>query len=90
MRICARSSGVAQDEIEAMSGSSTAISNEELEGIKPLAVTVKIACGLLGVGNTTMWGLIKAGRVKTVSIGRRRLVIYASLEALISEGGAAS
>jgi excisionase family DNA binding protein len=54
------------------------------EGAKPLAVPVKAACKLLGVGNTTMWALIKAGRVKTVSIGRRRLVIYSSLESLLT------
>ena len=52
--------------------------------LKPLAVSVKLACKLFGVGNTTMWGLIKAGRVKTVSIGRRRLVVYASLEPLLT------
>jgi excisionase family DNA binding protein len=57
---------------------------------RPLAVSVKTACKLVGVGNTTMWALIKAGRVKTVSIGRRRLVIYASLATLVSEDGAAS
>lgn len=61
------------------------------EGAQPLAVTVKTACKLVGVGNTTMWALIKQGRVKTARIGRRRLVIYASLEALlISEAGAPS
>jgi excisionase family DNA binding protein len=64
--------------------SSTAISRDRLDGAKPLAVTVKRACKLLGVGNTTMWALIKTGRVKTVSIGRRRLVIYSSLESLLT------
>ena len=57
---------------------------------KPLAVPVKTACKLIGVGNTTMWSLIKAGRVKTISIGRRRLVLYASLESLTSEAEVAS
>lgn len=52
---------------------------------KPLAVPVKRACELIGVGNTTMWGLIATGRVKTTSIGRKRLVIYSSLEELVSE-----
>ena len=66
---------------------STGISREVPEDARPLAVSVKTACKLVGVGNTTMWALIKAGRVKTVSIGRRRLVIYASLEALVSEVG---
>lgn len=55
-----------------------------LNQTRPLAVTVKTACELVGVGNTTMWGLIKEGRVKTVSIGRRRLVLYASLESLLA------
>lgn len=54
------------------------------QAAKPLAVSVTTACKLLGVGNTTMWALIKGGRVKTVSIGRRRLVIYSSLELLLA------
>jgi excisionase family DNA binding protein len=44
---------------------------------------VKTGCKYVGVGNTTMYGLIKAGRVKTVLIGRRRLIIFASLQALV-------
>jgi excisionase family DNA binding protein len=73
-----------------MSIHSTGISREEREGARPLAVTVKTACKLVSVGNTTMWALIKVGRVKTVRVGRRRLVIYASLETLVSEDEAAS
>ena len=61
-----------------------AISDEARKAIKPLAVPVRTACELVGVGNTTMWSLIKTGRVKTINIGRRRLVIYASLEALLA------
>jgi excisionase family DNA binding protein len=67
------------------------ISRDGPEGARPLAVPVKTACKLVGVGNTTMWALIKTGRVKTVSIGRRRLVIYASLESLLTpEAGGTS
>jgi hypothetical protein len=51
---------------------------------KPLAVTVPSACRLIGLGNTKMWELIKLGRVKTTCVGRRRLVVYSSLEALIA------
>ncbi len=51
--------------------------------LKPLAVTVKTARGLLGIGNTKMWELIRAGLVDTATLGRRRLVIFASLEALL-------
>ena len=67
-----------------MSIRGTANSDETAKGIKPLAVPVKTACKLVGVGNTIMWALIKAGRVKTVSIGRRRLIIYSSLESLLT------
>ena len=69
-----------------MHGRKTANTDEAGMGIKPLAVPVKTACQLVGVGNTSMWALIKAGKVRTVSVGRRRLVIYASLEALLSNG----
>jgi excisionase family DNA binding protein len=61
-----------------------AISSDAPQDPKPLAVPVKVACKLLGIGNTTMWSLIKAGRVKTASIGRRRLIIYSSLESLLA------
>jgi excisionase family DNA binding protein len=71
----------------AMYGRKTSNTDEAGKGIKPLAVPVKTACQLVGVGNTSMWALIKAGKVRTVSVGRRRLVIYASLEALLSNGG---
>jgi hypothetical protein len=63
---------------------SAASPREAGKGIKPLAVPVKAACQLVGLGHTSMWGLIRAGKVKTISIGRRRLVIYESLEALLS------
>ena len=74
-----------------MTAHARGISLDFQDGARPLAVPVKTACKLVGVGNTTMWALIKVGRVKTVSIGRRRLVIYASLEALLTpEAGEAS
>jgi excisionase family DNA binding protein len=65
-----------------MSISSTGLSDHEFHGAKPLAVTVSTARKLTGLGNTTIWALIKAGKLKSVCIGRRRLIIYDSLEAL--------
>jgi excisionase family DNA binding protein len=70
-----------------MNTCSTAISDDPRQRMKPLAVRVSTACELIGVGNTTMWALIKEGRVKTLHIGRRRLVIYASLESLLADRG---
>lgn len=63
--------------------SSIALSHFELHGMKPLSVSVKTARALLGVGNTMMWELIKEKRVETITVGRKRLVVYASLEKLI-------
>jgi len=67
-----------------MSTNVVPVSVETTVPLKPLAVPVRKACELIGVGNTTMWALIKAGRVKTTSVGRRRLVIYATLEELVT------
>jgi len=48
----------------------------------PLLVTVPEACRLLGVSRSTVWNLIKGGRIKVAKIGRRTLPLYKSLEAL--------
>jgi hypothetical protein len=53
------------------------------QSMKPLAVSVKTACRLLEIGSTKMWALIKEGRVQTAVLGRKRLVIYGSLERLL-------
>lgn len=71
--------------------SNTAVPRDPPAPSRPLAVTVKTACGFLGVGTTTMWALVKAERVKTFRVGRRRLIVFASLEALVAPAaGAAS
>lgn len=49
---------------------------------QPLLVTVPEAARLLGVGRTTIYGLLGTGRLVGTSIGRRRLVTMASIEAL--------
>lgn len=51
---------------------------------KPLTVTVANARKISGLGNTTLWALIKAGKLETVHIGRRTLVTFRSLEALLT------
>lgn len=56
---------------------------DALKDAKQLAVTVKTARKITGLGNTTLYRLIKERKLETVSIGRRRLVKYASLQALV-------
>ena len=49
---------------------------------KPLTVTVENALRYSNLGRTTLYKLINAGVIKTIKVGRRRLVVFASLEAL--------
>jgi hypothetical protein len=49
---------------------------------KPLLITASRARRILDVGNTKFWGLVKSGRIQMAEVGKRRLVVYASIEAL--------
>jgi excisionase family DNA binding protein len=49
---------------------------------KPITVTVANAIALSGIQRTKLYELINQGKIKTITIGRRRLVIYSSLEEL--------
>jgi excisionase family DNA binding protein len=55
------------------------------EAPQRLSVSVKDACQLIGVSSRTMWSLIGEGRVETFKIGRKRLVIYESLQQLVQK-----
>ena len=50
--------------------------------LKPITVTVDNALKISGLGRTKFYELVNRGLIKTVTIGRRRLVVYTSLEAL--------
>ena len=67
-----------------MSVLSTGGSDYESHGAKPLTVTVATARKLSGLGNTTLWGLIKDRTLETVHVGRRTLITFRSLEALLA------
>ena len=56
----------------------------DYEGAKPLTVTVATAKRLSGLGNTTIWALIKDQTLDTVHVGRRTLITFRSLEALLT------
>ena len=56
--------------------------SEIAPGPAPLLVSIKEARRLIGISHTGIYKLINAGRVETVSIGKRRMVRYASLEQL--------
>lgn len=50
--------------------------------LKPITVTVDNALKISGLGRTKFYELVNKGVIKTTTIGRRRLVVYASLEEL--------
>jgi excisionase family DNA binding protein len=52
--------------------------------LKPLSVTVSVALRVTGLGRTKFYQLLENGTIQSVTIGRRRLVNYASLERLAS------
>ena len=49
---------------------------------KPLLVSASRAREILDVGTTKFWAMVKSGRIKMAETGGRRMVVYASLEAL--------
>jgi hypothetical protein len=59
------------------------LSRRDLHGARPLSVTVAMARQISSLGNTTIWALIKSGKLESISVGRRRLIIYRSLERLL-------
>ena len=67
-----------------MSVLSTGLSDQEAPAAKPLSVTVATARKLSGLGNTTLWRLIKERQLEIVHVGRRTLITYRSLEALLA------
>lgn len=52
---------------------------------EPLLIPIDRARDELGVGNTTLWRLMKEGAIESVSIGRKRLVVFASLKGYVSK-----
>ena len=56
---------------------------------KRLAVTIDNACQITGLGRTKIYEVIRDQKLKAVAIGRRRLVLMESIEALLQPGVAA-
>jgi hypothetical protein len=64
--------------------------NGEPDALTPITVTVATARKISGLGNTTLWGLIKEQKLEVVHVGRRALITYRSLRALLAPSEAAS
>jgi excisionase family DNA binding protein len=51
--------------------------------IEPLAVTVQEARRVTGISNSRLYELLAAGKLRSTHIGRRRLIIFASLKEVL-------
>lgn len=54
------------------------------DGHKPLTITVKRFCEVVGIGRTSCFALIAEGQIDTVLIKGRRLILVESMESLIA------
>ncbi len=74
------------DDIPAAQVVFTSTSRAKSVPVEPaLLLKVEDAARLLGVGRTTLFELIGQGRIQTVRLGRRRLVVRAGLERFVEE-----
>jgi excisionase family DNA binding protein len=53
-------------------------------GPLPVTISVEEAAALLGIGRTIAYGLVLGGQLRSVKIGRRRLVVRASIEEYVT------
>lgn len=51
-----------------------------------LTVSIAEFCRLTGLGRTSVFALVRSRAVDSVLIGRRRLILMASVEALLTSG----
>jgi excisionase family DNA binding protein len=54
-----------------------------VSGMQALSVTIARASEIIGLGRTTIFELLKAGRLRSAKIGSRRLVLVSSLRELL-------
>lgn len=56
--------------------------------LEPVAVSISQAGALLSLSRATIWNLVRDGRLAKVRVGRRSLIPYASVKALITDRAA--
>ena len=57
---------------------------------EPITVSVAQARTMSGLGNSTIYELLRAGKIRSTQIGGRRLVFVDSLRALLESGAAST
>ena len=52
--------------------------------IEPVTVTIPVAVQISGLGRTKLYELLGQKKIKSITVGRRRLVFYASLKSFLT------
>ena len=60
------------------------MSSMKVQTMKKLSVTIKQTNELTGLSIRKIYDLICEGKLKSVTVGRRRLILYESLEKLLA------
>jgi excisionase family DNA binding protein len=50
--------------------------------LKPLTVTISVALDITGLGRTKFYQLLSDGTIESITVGRRRLINFESLQRL--------
>jgi excisionase family DNA binding protein len=56
----------------------------EHSNIEPVTITIPDALRLSGLGRTKLYELLTKGEIQSVRVGTRRLIVFASLKALLT------
>ena len=56
----------------------------EHSNIEPVTITILDALRLSGLGRTKLYELLTNGEIQSVRVGTRRLIVFASLKALLT------
>lgn len=62
----------------------TTVRFDERSGVEPLAVSPGEAARLAGVGRTTLYAAITAGELRSIKLGKRRLIAVEALRNWLS------
>jgi excisionase family DNA binding protein len=54
------------------------------KSLDPVTVTIPDALRLSGLGRTKLYDLLTKGEIQSVRVGTRRLIVFASLKALLT------
>ena len=62
--------------------------HQTIPELQPITVTIPVGCRVSGLGRSTIYRLLDAGEIDSVKVGKRRLIILASLQTRLTQTAA--